>query len=212
MRLRRKKWADPYLEENNELVIKESEELSSSWNYLFGNDNPLRLEIGMGKGDFIIGVAALNKDINFIGIEHFSTVCAIASKKINETEGTENIRTMCYDAVNLEKVIAPKSLDAIYLNFSDPWPKKRHAKRRLTSPAFLSIYMKLLKDDGKIIMKTDNDGLFEYSVETIPTQGWKIIECTTDYQFDETCDAMSEYERRFRSIGKNINRLVAVKE
>ena len=212
MRLRRKKWADPYLEENNELVIKESEELSSSWNDLFGNDNPLRLEIGMGKGDFIIGVAALNKDINFIGIEHFSTVCSIASKKINETEGTENIRTMCYDAVNLEKVIAPKSLDAIYLNFSDPWPKKRHAKRRLTSPAFLSIYMKLLKDDGKIIMKTDNDGLFEYSVETIPTQGWKIIECTTDYQFDETCDAMSEYERRFRSVGKNINRLVAVKE
>ena len=212
MRLRKKKWADPYLEENDELVIKENEELSSSWQEIFGNEKPIRLEIGMGKGDFIIGIAKLNKDINFVGIEHFTTVCAIASKKINESEDADNIRVMCYDAENLEKIFAPKSLDAIYLNFSDPWPKKRHAKRRLTSPSFLAIYTKLLKDDGKIIMKTDNDGLFEYSVETIPTCGYKLIECTTDYQFDENNDSMSEYERRFRSIGKNINRLVAVKE
>lgn len=212
MRLRKKKWADPYLDENSDLVIKESEDLSTKWSSLFENDNPIRLEIGMGKGDFIIGIAALNKNVNFIGIEHFTTVCAIASKKINETEGIENIRVMCYDAANLEKIIAPKSLEAIYLNFSDPWPKKRHAKRRLTSPSFMSIYKKILKDDGKIIMKTDNDDLFAYSLETIPTCGFRLEEYTSDYQFDENNDAMSEYERRFRSIGKNINRLVAVKE
>lgn len=212
MRLRRKKWADPYLNDNTDLVIKESEELIRNWKELFNNDNPIRLEIGMGKGDFIIGIASLNPNINFIGIEHFTTVCAIASKKIKETEGLENVRVMCYDAANLEKIIAPKSLDAIYLNFSDPWPKKRHAKRRLTSPVFLEIYKKLLKDNGRIIMKTDNDGLFEYSLETIPTCGFKLIEHTTDYIFDQENDAMSEYERRFRESGKNINRLVAEKE
>ncbi len=212
MRLRKKKWAEPYLDNNSDLIIKELDDLSTKWENLFGNNKPLRLEIGMGKGDFIIGIASLNKDANFIGIEHYSTVCAIASKKIKETTEIENIRVMCYDAINLEKILAPKSLEVIYLNFSDPWPKKRHEKRRLTSPLFLSIYKKLLKDDGKIIMKTDNDDLFAYSFEIIPTCGFKLLESTSDYRFDENNDAMSEYERRFRSVGKNINRLVAVKE
>jgi tRNA (guanine-N7-)-methyltransferase len=120
---------------------------------------------------------------------------------------------MCYDASELEKIFNLESLDCIYLNFSDPWPKARHAKRRLTYKTFLDKYYSLLKKGGKIIMKTDNLGLFEYSLESIKEHNkFKLVEYTFDYEFDGSKDGMSEYERKFREIGTKINRLVCIKE
>ncbi len=213
MRLRNKPWAEPFLEENDDLVLKYSDELKDNYHNIFDNNESLNLEIGTGKGDFIKQLASLNLDKNYIGIEKYSTVLAIAAKKIkNETELT-NVKLMCYDASELEKIFNLESLDCIYLNFSDPWPKARHAKRRLTYKTFLDKYYSLLKKGGKIIMKTDNLGLFEYSLESIKEHNkFKLVEYTFDYEFDGSCDGMSEYERKFREIGTKINRLVCIKE
>ena len=213
MRLRNKPWAEPFLEENDDLVLKFDEELKNRYSKIFGNNQSLNLEIGTGKGDFIKQLASKNIDKNYIGIEKYSTVLAIAAKKIKNDTELKNVRLMCYDASEIELVFNEESLDCIYLNFSDPWPKARHAKRRLTYKTFLDKYYKLLKKEGMIIMKTDNLGLFEYSLESIKEHGkFKIIEYTYDYIFDEEKDGMSEYERKFREIGTKINRLVCIKE
>lgn len=213
MRLRNKPWAEPFLEENDDLVLKFDEELKDSFEEIFGNNHSLNLEIGTGKGDFIKQLASLNKDKNYIGVEKYSTVLAIAAKKIKNEENIDNVRLMCYDASEIELVFNDESLDCIYLNFSDPWPKARHAKRRLTYKTFLDKYYRLLKKGGKIIMKTDNLGLFEYSLESIKEHGkFKLVEYTFDYEFDSQNDGMSEYERKFREIGTKINRLVCIKE
>lgn len=213
MRLRNKPWAEPFLEENDDLVLKFDEDLKDSFEEIFGNNHSLNLEIGTGKGDFIKQLASLNKDKNYIGVEKYSTVLAIAAKKIKNEENIDNVRLMCYDASEIELVFNDESLDCIYLNFSDPWPKARHAKRRLTYKTFLDKYYRLLKKGGKIIMKTDNLGLFEYSLESIKEHGkFKLVEYTFDYEFDSQNDGMSEYERKFREIGTKINRLVCIKE
>ena len=213
MRLRNKPWAEPFLEENDDLVLKFDEELKNRYSKIFGNNQSLNLEIGTGKGDFIKQLASKNIDKNYIGIEKYSTVLAIAAKKIKNDTELKNVRLMCYDASEIELVFNEESLDCIYLNFSDPWPKARHAKRRLTYKTFLDKYYKLLKKEGMIIMKTDNLGLFEYSLESIKEHGkFKIIEYTYDYIFDEEKDGMSEYERKFRELGTKINRLVCIKE
>lgn len=213
MRLRNKPWAEPFLLENDDLVLQYEEELKNKYSEIYGNNNSLNLEIGTGKGDFIKQLASLNPNQNYLGIEKYSTVLAIAAKKIkNEIELT-NVRLMCYDAGELELIFNKESLDCIYLNFSDPWPKSRHEKRRLTYKTFLDKYYMLLKPNGKIIMKTDNLGLFEYSLESIKEHGkFKLVDYTFDYQFDKDNDGMSEYERKFREIGTKINRLVCVKE
>ena len=213
MRLRNKPWAEPFLEENEDLVLKFDEDLKDSFFDIFQNNNSLNLEIGTGKGDFIKELARLNPDKNYIGVEKYSTVLAIAAKKIKNEEDIKNVRLMCYDAGEIELVFNYETLDCIYLNFSDPWPKARHAKRRLTYKTFLDKYYDLLKKGGKIIMKTDNLGLFEYSLESIKEHGkFKLVEYTFDYEFDSLNDGMSEYERKFREIGTKINRLVCVKE
>ena len=213
MRLRNKPWAEPFLEENDDLVLRFDENLKDEFENIFGNSNSLNLEIGTGKGDFIKQLASLNLDKNYFGVEKYSTVLAIAAKKIKNESELTNVRLMCYDASDIELVFNDESLDCIYLNFSDPWPKARHAKRRLTYKTFLDKYYMLLKKGGKIIMKTDNLGLFEYSLESIKEHGkFKIIDFTYDYEFDKENDGMSEYERKFREIGTKINRLVCVKE
>ena len=213
MRLRNKPWAEPFLEENEDLVLKFDEELKDNFEKIFGNTNSLNLEIGTGKGDFIKQLASLNLDKNYVGIEKYSTVLAIAAKKIKNENELTNVRLMCYDASEIELVFNKESLDCIYLNFSDPWPKARHAKRRLTYKTFLDKYYDLLKQGGKIIMKSDNLVLFEYSLESIKEHAkFKIIDYTYDYQFDCNNDGMSEYERKFREIGTKINRLVCIKE
>ena len=213
MRLRNKPWAEPFLLENDDLVLQYSEDLKEKYNEIFSNDNPLNLEIGTGKGDFIKQLASLNPNQNYLGIEKYSTVLAIAAKKIKNESELTNVRLMCFDASELELILNKESLNCIYLNFSDPWPKARHEKRRLTFKTFLDKYYMLLKSGGKIIMKTDNLGLFEYSLESIKEHGkFKLIEYTFDYQFDKENDGMSEYERKFRENGTKINRLVCVKE
>ena len=213
MRLRNKPWAEPFLEENDDLVLKYSEELKDNYHNIFDNNTSLNLEIGTGKGDFIKQLASLNLDKNYIGIEKYSTVLAIAAKKIKNESELNNVRIMCYDASELELIFNEGSLDCIYLNFSDPWPKDRHAKRRLTYKTFLDKYYKLLKTGGKIIMKTDNLPLFEYSLESIKEHNkFKLVEYTFDYEFDGSKDGMSEYERKFRELGTKINRLVCIKE
>ena len=213
MRLRNKPWAEPFLEENDDLVLKYSDELKDNYHNIFDNNESLNLEIGTGKGDFIKQLASLNLDKNYIGIEKYSTVLAIAAKKIKNESELTNVRLMCYDASDIELVFKDESLDCIYLNFSDPWPKARHTKRRLTYKYFLDKYYSLLKKGGKIIMKTDNLGLFEYSLESIKEHNkFKLVEYTFDYEFDGSKDGMSEYERKFRELGTKINRLVCIKE
>ena len=155
MRLRNKPWAEPFLEENDDLVLKFDENLKDNFEEIFQNKNSLNLEIGTGKGDFIKQLASLNLDKNYIGVEKYSTVLAIAAKKIKNESELTNVRLMCYDAGEIELVFNKESLDCIYLNFSDPWPKARHAKRRLTYKTFLDKYYMLLKTGGKIIMKTE---------------------------------------------------------
>ena len=173
---------------------------------MFGNDNPIEIEIGTGKGKFIIGKALANPNVNYIGIEKYDSPLVSAVKKLEEIE-ISNLKLVCFDALGIENLFE-KEVSKIYLNFSDPWPKKRHAKRRLSSPIFLSKYDSLFKGDKVIQMKTDNDDLFEYSRESFLEYGYIIDEEDTNY-FDEI---RTEYEDKFIGLGKNINYIRVVKK
>lgn len=172
----------------------------------FDNNNPVCLEIGMGKGQFILNMALNNPNVNYIGVEKYSSVASVAIKKINEYKPS-NLKVLIGDIASIEDLL-DKKIDTIYLNFSDPWPKKRHEKRRLSSKIFLEKYDDLFKDKNKIEMKTDNDDLFEYSTESFLDYGYKIIKCNTNY-FDKFT---TEYEDKFIAKGKNINYIFVVKE
>ena len=143
-------------------VIQEPELHKGSWNQVFGNDNPIQIEVGMGKGRFIMELAQQNPDINYIGIERYSSVLLRGLQKRAQLE-LNNIYFMCIDAKNMADYFAPGEVDKIYLNFSDPWPKDRHAKRRLTSPDFMAVYDQVLAADGTVEFKTDNKGLFDWT-------------------------------------------------
>ncbi len=209
MRQRNLKWAMPYLKESSKVTINyNTPQATSGFNHIETKDKTA-LEIGVGKGDFIVGIANLKKDYYYIGIEAQSTILGIAAKKLDERK-LDNVHLVLMNAKELEYCLNPNSIDILYLNFSDPWPKVRHEKRRLTSPAFLDIYSKILKKDACIIMKTDNLDLFNYSIESLNNAKYKL-EVDYDYKFDEENDAMSEYEARFRSKGNKIYRLVAKK-
>ena len=177
----------------------------------FGNDNPIRIEIGMGKGKFITTLAQQNPDINYIGIEKFSSVLIRAIEKMEELEIT-NLKFIRMDAEKIEDTFNKEEIDKIYLNFSDPWPKDRHAKRRLTSKEFFKRYDNILKKDGVVEFKTDNNDLFDFSLEQIPEAGWNIVEYTRDLHNNEKMNEgniMTEYEERFSKMGNNINKLIA---
>ena len=180
------------------------------WKEYFGNDKPIHIEIGMGKGDFIIQNALRYKDINFIGIEKYDSVIVRAIQKSNELE-LDNLKIVRMDANRLSEVF-DMEIDTIYLNFSDPWPKERHAKRRLTSPVFLDIYDKIFKSSKKIIMKTDNINLFNYSLETLRENGYDIIYETNDLNCLDENNVMTEYESKFYRKGVKINKLIAIKK
>lgn len=212
MRLRNKKWARPLLDSLENLSILDGTIYKGKWNELFGNNNPIYLEIGMGKGDFICGLASKNPNVNFIGIERAETVAAIALKKIDSLNLT-NVKIMNVDAINLENIFEKEEISQLYLNFSDPWPKKRTTKKRLTYVTFLNIYMNILKSKGKIIFKTDNRGLFDYSVESFQENNWKLENVDYNYPLTDTnIDVPTEYERRFRELGNPIHRLEATYE
>ena len=189
--------------------INNPSEYKGKWNKLFNNNNPIYIEIGMGKGNFIIKNAINNPNINYIGIEMYDSVILRAIEKTNELE-LNNLYLIRMDARLIEDIF-DKEIDLIYLNFSDPWPKDRHAKRRLSSPRFLERYDKIFKNDNKIIMKTDNNPLFEYSMETLKEHGYSLYNVTRDLHKDKNDVITTEYEDKFTSKGIMINYLEAVK-
>lgn len=194
----------------NEYVVHEPEKYKGKWSSLFGNEAPIHVEIGMGKGRFIMELAAKNPKINYIGIEKYSSVLLRALEKREEIE-LPNLYFIRYDAEYINEIFATEEIDRIYLNFSDPWPKDRHAKRRLTSKEFLRKYDQFLKIDGEIIFKTDNRSLFDFSVEEAGISGWELREVTYDLHHSEYVEGniMTEYEERFVSEGNPIHKLIA---
>ena len=195
-------------------VIKRPEDQRGCWHQVFGDRHPIYIEIGMGKGQFILNMAKAHPDVNFIGIERYSSVLLRALEKFDteEYEALTNIRFVCMDARNVEEVFAPEEVDKIFLNFSDPWPKDRHAKRRLTSRQFFARYDEVLAPEGRLEFKTDNQDLFTFSLEEIPEAGWHLDASTRDLHHDPVLNEgniMTEYEEKFSSLGNPICKLIA---
>ena len=198
---------------NSSYVLNFAEAKNSKGKFadqVFGNEKPLHVEIGMGKGDFIIAMAKKYPDVNVVGIEMYESVVCRALKKL-ESEHLDNVKIICIDAIALGEIFA-NEIDTIYLNFSDPWPKKRHAKRRLTAETYLKIYDNLLKDNGLIIQKTDSVLLFESSIISLSQHGYVIDDISLDLHNSERDNVMTEYERKFSSQGIKINYLKAHKK
>ena len=168
----------------------------------FSNTNPIHIEIGMGKGQFLLNMALNNPNINYIGIEKYSSVAAFAIKRINEYK-PDNLKIIIGDVINLSDLLKNK-VSCIYLNFSDPWPKERHAKRRLTSPEYLKLYDDLFVDKKIIIQKTDNDSLFAYSLEQYKNYGYKVEEISYDLHSENIDNIETEYEEKFSKKGVKI--------
>lgn len=191
-------------------VVQEPFEKKGSWKNVFGNENPIEIEVGMGKGRFIMELAALHPEINYVGIERYPSVLLRGLQKRAQME-LHNIFFMCVDAKNLADIFAPGEVQKIYLNFSDPWPKDRHEKRRLTSEEFMAVYDKILKSGGTVEFKTDNRSLFDYSLEAIPRARWEVKEFTYDLHHSPMGEGnvMTEYEEKFSSKGNPIYKLTA---
>ena len=204
MRLRNNPKANEILADHQSFVVLNTKENQGKWHDIFKNHHPIYIEIGMGKGDFIIENARRYPDINFIGIEKFPSVLVGAIKKIDEMElSLPNLRLMKEDATFLNEVFQQGEVDCIYLNFSDPWPKKKHAKRRLTSHLFLNVYQQILKNDGQLILKTDNRTLFEYSLISFQQFGMDFHDVCLDLHHSDGYEdnIQTEYERKFSPFG-----------
>lgn len=187
-------------------VIHDPERYKGRMKELFGNSHPLHIEIGMGKGRFIMELAALHPEINYIGIEKYSSVLLRAIQKMEQNE-LPNLKFIRMDAEDITEVFEKEEVDRIYLNFSDPWPKDRHAKRRLPSKEFLARYDRILKKEGKLEFKTDNRDLFDFALEELPLAGWKAEKVSFDLHHDEEMNRgniMTEYEERFSALGNPI--------
>ena len=209
MRLRNITGADVYIEKS-EFVVQDYKGQKGNWKEIFSNDNPIHIEVGMGKGRFLMDMSVLNPDINYIGIEMYSSVLLRAVQKMEENP-LPNLRFIRMDAREIEEVFEKGEVDKIYLNFSDPWPKDRHAKRRLPSRQFLARFNSILKNDGNLEFKTDNRDLFDFAVEEVKPAGWKIDSITYDLHNDEKMNQgniMTEYEERFSSKGNPIYKYI----
>lgn len=191
----------------SEFAVDSPEELKGKWKKdRFNNENPLYIEVGMGKGRFITELARLNPDINYIGIEKYSSVLIRAVQKMEE-EPLPNLCFIRMDAEDIEAVFEKGEVDRIYLNFSDPWPKDRHAKRRLPSRQFLKRFDNVLAKDGVIEFKTDNRDLFDFALEEAPQAGWNVLKKTFDLHNDEEMNignVCTEYEEKFSALGNPI--------
>lgn len=211
MRLRNIPGADEAIA-SSPYCIQNPESLSGNWQSIFPHPQPLHIEIGMGKGQFIMGMAEQHPDINYLGIEKYTSVLLRATQKMEESP-KDSLRFLCYNAETITDIFQEGEVDRIYLNFSDPWPKDRHAKRRLTSSAYLERYDKILAKDGHIEFKTDNRGLFDFSVEEIEQSPiWKIDAITYDLHQDASMNQgniLTEYEEKFSSKGNPIYKLIA---
>lgn len=220
MRLRNIPRAESVLRECKE-VVKNASGHQNHWKKVFGNDHPVHIEIGMGKGQFLLALARRNPEINYIGIERYSSVLLRAVEKYEKLSADmqkplPNIRFICMDAREITEVFAPGEVGKIYLNFSDPWPKARHARRRLTSSDFLALYDQILTSDGTVEFKTDNRVLFDFSVEEVKASSlFELTGLTYDLHHDSSMNAgniMTEYEEKFSSAGGAICKLVAARK
>lgn len=191
--MRKKKWVSPFLDNETEYSINDLKD--------FHTDKPIYIEIGMGMGDFICESAKQNPDIFYIGLERVDVCVARAVKKASEYE-LDNFKVMLADASNIEELIPEKSIDVIYLHFSDPWPKKRQNKRRLTYITFLKKYEKILKDDGYLVYKTDNEGFYDDSIEYFKESNFVLVEANRDYKNPD--EPMTAYQAKFVAEGKPI--------
>ena len=212
MRLRRKPWIDEAIHEyDSHIILSGHEEHKGKWRELFAHpERPLYMELGTGKGRFIAGMSEAYPDANFVGFEVQLGVIYYAAQKIFEGE-RNNAKVSLFDIAGIEEIVAPGEVDRFYINFCDPWPKAKHAKRRLTSRQFLARYEQVLKEDGIVEFKTDNNDLFDFSLEQIPEAGWNIVEYTRDLHNNEKMNEgniMTEYEERFSKMGNNINKLI----
>ncbi len=205
MRLRNIPAADHVIA-TSRYVVQNPENYKGKWNELFKENQKIQIEIGMGKGRFLIQMAEKNPDINYIGIERYSSVLLRAVQKLEEQQ-LENIKFLLLDAAQIEEIFAKEEIHRIYLNFSDPWPKDRHSKRRLPSRQFLSRFDAILDKEGVIEFKTDNRKLFDFAVEEVEPAGWKIMDITYDLHNDSKRaegNIMTEYEEKFSSVGNPI--------
>ncbi len=210
MRIRKRKHTDERIDACRSLMCDNPAENKGRWQEIFGNSNPVHLEIGCGKGDFIVELSRRNPDINYIAIEKEKDVIVIALEKAMAA-GTNNVIYCNSYAENLGEFFAQGEIQRIYLNFSDPWKKSRHAKRRLTSEKFLQSYKEILANNGSIFFKTDNRPLFDFSLEQFPLCGFRLENITFDLHNSEfnKDNIMTEYERNFSAKGFPINRLEA---
>jgi len=212
MRMRKKKHGAERIEACGELRIAEPSVMLNGFENIFGNDAPVHMEIGCGKGNFACGMAKANPDVNFVAVERVADVCCIAlekAKKSADERPNDNLRFMIGDARTLAECVKPHSLECIYLNFSDPWPKTRHEKNRLTSSTFMPLYIKLLKEHGELHQKTDNRGLFDFSLEVYKEYGCTLSEISYDLHKDGMeGNVVTEYEQRFVDLGQPIHRVV----
>ncbi|WP_283584122.1 tRNA (guanosine(46)-N7)-methyltransferase TrmB [Limosilactobacillus difficilis] len=210
MRVKHKKWAEPLMQAHPEMLVKEPAKYAGKWQERFAKKQPLQLELGMGKGQFIIGMAKAHPEINFIGMEIQSTVAAIALKKALP-EKLPNLQLINADGAELTSFFKSGEIDKLYLNFSDPWPKSRHEKRRLTYKTFLHEYQEILQDQGAIELKTDNMGFFEYSICSLNNCGLHFDGLWLDlHHSDEQANNVeTEYEQKFAAKGQPIYKLAA---
>lgn len=209
MRARHKPWADDYIKSKSQIVELQPFECKGNWKEVFGNDNPIHLEIGTGKGQFIVGMAGQYPNANFVGMEVVKSIIVSAVEKVEESNQT-NIRLINENANDLREIFNENEVDTIYLNFSDPWPKNKHEKRRLTFESFLNQYRYILKENGQIILKTDNKGLFEYSLVSFSNNNMILDEVVLDLHAEEDpTNIKTEYEEKFSEKGQPIYRCKA---
>ena len=212
MRLRKVKGAAETIAAHPNIVVQNEKELKGNWQSVFEKEQPLYIEVGMGKGQFVIGMAQKNPHLNFIGIEKFDSVMVRALEKVIEAGELPNLKLLKIDADELTEIFEENEVAGVYFNFSDPWPKPRHAKRRLTHENFLKLYQTIMKEDGAIRFKTDNRLLFEYSLASLSQYGMILQDVALDLHKREDLEwnVMTEYEQKFSAKGQPIYRLEAV--
>ena len=210
MRLRNKPWAEEFINSHPEVIIPNPEQYKGNWKEVFWNNQPLHIEVGTGKGQFVTGMALANPTINYIGIELYDSVIVSALEKVLDANTPPNLRLLKVNGADLDKYFQKDDVSRVYLNFSDPWPKTRHAKRRLTHGGFLKLYESILIDNGEIHFKTDNRGLFEYSLISMSEYGMLLKYVSLDLHANMPEDnIMTEYEEKFSAKGQPIYRLEA---
>lgn len=205
MRTKYKQWAVDYVDQHPEIAIQKIDLKND-----FFQEKPVIFEIGAGKGDFIAAISLAHPKYNYLAIERVKTVAGMMSKKLVE-QGNKNVMVFPWNAELIFDEIEEGFVHSIYLNFSDPWPKKKHEKRRLTFITFLEQYYRILKKGGRLYFKSDNDSLYEYTKEEIKLTKFKVVSDEENYQFDSETDFITEYENKFRSVGKSIHRIILEK-